>query len=53
MLDPLLFNIFLNDSFKKIGASHINHADDSTPYDYKENIETVIRNLIQLLFYFI
>ena len=46
LLDPLLFNIFLNEIvlFSK-DASLNNYADDSTLYVYNKNLETVVCNL--------
>ena len=47
-LDPLLFNVFLNDIFFFLkDASLGNHADDSYLYAYNQNLESVIYNLRQ------
>ena len=46
LLGPLLFNIFINDSFLFIRKSEVcNFADDNTLYSVGKNIENVIPNL--------
>ena len=48
ILGPLLFNIFLNDSFFFLKDANLgNYADDSTLYAYNKNLETVMYNLRQ------
>ena len=46
MLDPLLFNIFINDLFLFIEKTNIcNFADNNTIYSCNNNLQTVLRNL--------
>ena len=46
ILEPLLFNIFINDLFFFIEKSDIcNFADDNTLYSCGENLKTVLENL--------
>ena len=46
VLDPLLFNIFINDIFYAIEASEIcNLADDNTIYANSHSVETMIAKL--------
>ena len=48
ILDPLLFNIYICDMFFLLKYMHIaNYPDDTTPYIYGENIESVTRSLEQ------
>ena len=47
-LDPLLFNIYICDMFFLLKYMHVaNYPDDTTPYIYGENIESVTRSLEQ------
>ena len=58
ILGPLLFNIFINDTFFFIEKSEIcNFADDNTPYSCNRNVLRIKVNLIfdnnfLLLFFF-
>ena len=46
ILEPLLFNIFVNDLFFVTGKSNIcNFADDNTLYSCGANLKTVSENL--------
>ena len=47
VVDPLLFNIFINDIFSAIEASKIcNCSDDNTIYALSHNVETMITKLV-------
>ena len=47
ILGPLLFNIYLNDTFYSVSESNLtNYADDNTPYAIDTNIDTLIANLV-------
>ena len=46
ILGPLLFNLNSNDTFYECGDSDIeNYADDTTPYAFASDINTVISKL--------
>ena len=46
ILDPLLFNIFINDLFLFIEKTNIcNFADDNTIYSCNNNLQTILKNL--------
>ena len=46
MLDPLLFNIYINDIFYFMDQSEItNYADDNTPYAVDDDIDVVLQKL--------
>ena len=48
ILGPLLFNIYINDLFLFCNSFEIaNYADDCTPYEINESIESVIHRLEQ------
>ena len=48
ILCPLLFNIYICDVFFLLKNMHVaNYADDTTPYIYGENTESVIKSLEQ------
>ena len=47
ILGPILFNIYVCDVFfllKRYACNVVNYADDTTPYIYSENIESVIKS---------
>ena len=47
IIDPLLFNIYINDIFSLInGTSLANYADDNTPYTMNKDIKEVLNNLL-------
>ena len=46
ILDPLLFNIFMNDIFLFVQNTNItNYADDNTPYAIESNIDNLLKTL--------
>ena len=46
ILDPVLFNVFINDIFHFVQDSTIyNYADDNTLSYYDTNINTVVKTL--------
>ena len=48
ILDPLLFNVFINDIFQALGKSSLyNYADDNTLSFAHHNVDTVIHTLQQ------
>ena len=48
ILGPLIFKIYISDTFFLLKDMHVaNYPDDTTPYIYGENIESVIKSLEQ------
>ena len=49
-MDPLLFNVFINDIFQALGRSSLyNYADDNTLSYAHHNADTVIHNVVAKL----
>ena len=48
ILGPLIFKIYISDTFFLLKDMHVaNYPDDTTPHIYGENIESVIKSLEQ------